>query len=99
MDIKEKSNWKIIYSNYDGIERSAINFVSREMGKYVLRNMGEYSLPVLAIEKYDVSQVDTNAVIIGLHDDVVDGDKIKRIIDVSHQIENENFYVIHASDG
>ena len=69
MDIKEKSNWKIIYSNYDGIERSAINFVSREMGKYVLRNMGEYSLPVLAIEKYDVSQVDKNAVIIGLHDE------------------------------
>ena len=67
MDIMQKSNWKIIYSNYDGIEKSAINFISREMGKYVLRNMGEYSLPVLAIEKFDVSQLDKNAVIIGLY--------------------------------
>lgn len=36
--------------------------------------------------------------IVVLHDDVVDGYKIERIIDIPHQIQNEDLDVIHASD-
>ena len=37
--------------------------------------------------------------IIVLHNDVVDGYKIQGIVDVAHQIENEDLDVVHASDG
>ena len=37
--------------------------------------------------------------IVVLHNHVVDGYEIQRIIDITHEIEHENFDVVHASDG
>lgn len=37
--------------------------------------------------------------IIVLHNDLVDGNVIQGIVDVAHEIENENLDVVHASDG
>ena len=45
-----KRNWKILYSNYSGLEKKAIELISAEVGKYILRDKGVYTLHTLAVE-------------------------------------------------
>lgn len=61
-----KRDWKIIYSDYSGVEKRAVELLSREMGAYTVRDDGIFTLHVLACEKRDTLP-DTNAVIIGTY--------------------------------
>ena len=47
----DKRNWKIIYSDYSGMEKKAVELVSKEMGALILRDKGVYTIHVLACEK------------------------------------------------
>ena len=68
MQNADKRNWKIVYSNYEGLEKKAIDLVYSELGSYILRDAGQYALHVLACERVDKATLDKNAVIIGTYD-------------------------------
>lgn len=65
----DKKNWKIVYSNYTGTEKKAIELVNREMGSYILRDAGIYTIHVLPCEHESCAVLDTNCVIIGKYGD------------------------------
>lgn len=85
-------NWKIVYSSYEGVEKRAVEFVSREIGSMILRDPGIYSVHVIACEKAGCP-LDKNAIVIGRREenevlnrflkaeDVPAGGYIVRIID------------------
>ena len=60
----DKRNWKIIYTNYSGMEKKAVEFLSAEVGKYILRDTGIYTLYVLACERLG-AKIDKNVIIVG----------------------------------
>lgn len=64
--IPKQTSWKIIYNNYAGFEKNAIDFLTREMGKYLIREEGKYKIYVLACEK-EGAPIDQNAVVLGLY--------------------------------
>ena len=64
-----KRNWKIVYTNYDGIEKKAIELLSSEMGAHILRDQGVYTIHVLACQQADTAVLDSNAVVIGLYEE------------------------------
>ena len=47
----KQNSWEIIYTNFEGMERHAIEFLNKEMGNYVLRELGEYCIYVLPTNK------------------------------------------------
>ena len=47
----KQTEWKIIYTRYEGVAKSAINLLSKEAGGLIIREEGEYSLHVLPCEK------------------------------------------------
>ena len=65
----DKRNWKIIYSTYEGMEKKAVELVSKEMGAYILRDNGIYTIHVLPCENAKKAVIDKNVVIIGLYDE------------------------------
>ena len=64
-----KRNWKIIYTSYEGMEKKAVELVSKEMGAMILREKDIYTLYVLPCEQVKNAAVDKNAVVIGLYDE------------------------------
>ena len=44
-------NWTIVYSSYAGVEKRAVEFLSAELGNYILRDPGVYSVHALACVK------------------------------------------------
>ena len=64
-----KRNWKIIYTSYTGLEKKAIELVSKEMGAYILRDNGIYTIHVLPCENVKTALIDKNVVVIGLYDE------------------------------
>ncbi|MBQ2614448.1 MAG: hypothetical protein IJB80_03855 [Clostridia bacterium] len=66
-EITNKRNWKLIYSNYDGPEKRAVDFISREMGAHILRDKGVYTIHVLACEHISRATLDKSAVVLGTY--------------------------------
>lgn len=60
----DKRNWKVIYSDYTGMERKAVELVSRELGRHLNRDKGVFSIHVLSCEKTE-SEPDCNFVVVG----------------------------------
>lgn len=58
--------WKIIYNNYTGPEKRAVELVAREMGEYLLREDGIYAFHLIACEQ-EAGIPDQNAVILGTY--------------------------------
>ncbi len=65
----DKRNWKIIYHTYSGMEKKAVELISKEMGAQILRDQGRYTLHVLPCEKEKNAVLDRNAVVVGLHEE------------------------------
>ena len=65
----EKRNWKILYSNYTGMEKKAVDLVSEEVGRHILRDKGVYSLHVLACEKVGAPIDGKNIIVIGRYEE------------------------------
>ncbi len=63
----KKQNWKIVYTEYAGMEKKAVELLSAEIGALTLRDTGIYTIHVLACEQVEQAILDTNTVLIGLH--------------------------------
>ncbi len=62
----KQTAWKIIYSNFSGMERKAVELLNSEAGKNIIRNTGVYTLYVLPIEQETKETiVENNAFIVG----------------------------------
>lgn len=59
--------WKILYNTYTGMEKKAVDLLSREAGKYLIREEGVYTLYVLPCEQEGAPH-SKNAIILGLYD-------------------------------
>ena len=44
----DKRNWKLIYSNYSGTEKKAVELIYQEMGEQILRDPNVYKYHVLS---------------------------------------------------
>lgn len=42
----DKRSWQIIYSDYSGLQKKAVDLVYNELGSYILRDKGVYTLHV-----------------------------------------------------
>ena len=59
-------DWKILYTNYQGPEKRAVEFLYREMGGWLLREPGIYAIHTMACEQAVTSaNADTNLVVLG----------------------------------
>lgn len=65
----DKRNWKVVYSDYSGMEKKAVELVSKELGAQILRDKGVYTIHVLACEPESKSVLDKNAVVIGTYEE------------------------------
>ena len=73
----KQNDWKIIYSgNYEGITKRAINLLSKEAGRLLIREEMVYSIYVLPCER-EGCEVSKCAFFIGLYDE---SDTIRRYI-------------------
>lgn len=63
----DKRNWKLIYSNYSGTEKKAVELIYQEMGEQILRDPNVYKYHVLSCEHISKATVDKNAVVIGVY--------------------------------
>lgn len=62
-----KRNWKVVYSDYSGMEKKAIELVSSELGSHLNRDSAVFTLHVLPCIK-TTEITDFNAVVIGCYD-------------------------------
>lgn len=61
-------SWKIVYSDYSGLQKKAIELLNREIGKRLIRKQGVYTLYVLPCEKETENvRLERNAIVIGLY--------------------------------
>ncbi len=62
------TSWKIIYSQYEGVERRAIELISREAGERIIREPEVYRLHVLPCERESENTViEHSAIVIGTY--------------------------------
>ena len=64
----KQTDWKILYTSYEGLEKKAVDFLSREVGKYLIRESDVYRLYVLACDKQG-AKIEKNAIVVGLYDE------------------------------
>lgn len=60
----DKRNWQIIYSNYEGPQKRAVELISREIGGRILRDKGVYSYHVLPCKHEEVLPA-SNVIVLG----------------------------------
>ncbi len=88
----DKRNMKIIYSDYQGCEKKAIELVNKEVGSIILRDSKVYTIYVLPIEK-DGAEIDKNVIVIGKWQD---NETVKKY--VSKDEIPENGYLVKIFD-
>ena len=64
----KQTEWKIVYSKYEGLQKKAVDFLSKEVGKHIVRDEGEYTLYVLPCEK-EGKEIEKNAILVGLYNE------------------------------
>lgn len=61
----KQTGWKIVYDKYDGLEKRAVDFLSKEAGKYLIREADLYRIYVLPCEKSG-AKIEESAIVVGL---------------------------------
>ena len=98
----KQTTWKIIYHNYQGLEKKAVDFLSKEAGRYLIRENDLYRIYVLPCEKVG-AKIEENAFIVGLFDEselvqtYVKEEEIKEngfLVKVVENPENENGRIV-----
>ena len=79
----KQTDWKIIYSNYEGVAKRAVQLLSKEAGRYLIRENGVYRIHILPCEK-EVCEVSKNAFFIGCYKD---SPTIQRFVDAKEIAE------------
>ena len=64
----KQTDWKIIYSSYEGVAKRAIQLLSREAGGLIIREPEVYSIYTLPVEK-EGCEVSKNTFFVGLYAD------------------------------
>ena len=64
----KQTDWKIIYTAYEGITKKAINFLSKELGRLLIRESGAYRIHVLPCEM-EGCDISKNAIFVGCYND------------------------------
>ncbi len=64
----KQTDWKIIYTKYEGITARAVRFLSKEAGSFLIRECGLYKIHVLPCEK-EGCEVSKNAFFVGCYDE------------------------------
>lgn len=64
----KQTDWKIIYTKYEGITKTAVTFLSKEVGRFLLREPDVYRIYVLPCEK-EGCEMSQNAVIVGCYEE------------------------------
>ena len=80
----KQKNWKIVYSSLGGAAERAVRFLSKEIGRYVIRENGVYRIYVLPCEREGCS-IPQNAVFVGLYNE---SDTIKKYVSEDEFPEN-----------
>ena len=63
---KKQTAWKIVYTDFSGMERKAVELLNSEAGKNIIREQGVYTLYILPIEKETPdTKIENNAFIVG----------------------------------
>ncbi len=84
----KQTDWKIIYSSYEGIKKKAVHFLSREAGKLIIREPNRYRIYVLPCEK-EGCEVPKNAFFVGLYSE---SRTIKKYVEKS-EVPEDGFLV------
>ena len=62
------TSWEIIYNNFEGVERHAVELINREVGERILRDPEIYRLNVLPCKKESGdTRIEANAIVIGTY--------------------------------
>ena len=64
----KQTEWKIIYTKYEGITKKAIHLLSKEAGKFLIREPEVYQLYVLPCEK-EGALISKNAFLVGCYNE------------------------------
>lgn len=64
----KQTDWKILYSKYDGTSKRAVNFLSKEMGRLIIREPNVYTIYVLPCE-IETEKKAKNTVFLGVYDE------------------------------
>lgn len=80
----KQTDWKIIYSDYEGISKRAVNFLSKEMGELIIREPNVYRIYVLPCEK-EGATLTKNVVFLGLYQE---SETIRSFVDEKEIKEN-----------
>lgn len=64
----KQTDWKILYASYEGIHKRTVHLLSKELGKYLIRESGVYRIHVLPCEK-EGGAVPPSAVFVGCYQD------------------------------
>ncbi|MBQ7830922.1 MAG: hypothetical protein IJ393_02465, partial [Clostridia bacterium] len=63
----KQTAWKIVYSDFSGMERKAVELLNREAGKNIIRDTGVYTLYVLPMEQESKNtEIAHSAFVVGL---------------------------------
>lgn len=84
----KQTDWKIIYTKYEGILKRAIQLLSKEAGGYIIREAGVYRIYVLACEKEGCA-VSKNAFLVGCY---ADSPKIQSLVN-EDEVPNGGYLV------
>lgn len=98
----KQADWKIVYHKYEGMEKRAIELLSKDAGKYLIRDEGVYTIYVLPCEK-EGAPIAKNAIVVGLYDEsecvrkYVGAEEIKEdgfLVKVIKNPDNEEGYIV-----
>ena len=84
----KQTEWKIIYTSYEGVAKRAINLLSKEAGKYIIRENGVYRIYVLPCEKEGCA-ISKNAFLVGCYNE---SKMIQKYVD-SGEVPEDGFLV------
>lgn len=99
----DKRNWQIVYNDYSGMQKRAVELISKEMGAQILRDKGIYTIYVLPCVEEKKAELNKNSVVIGLFDESeiikkhIKADEIKQdgyVVKVMNNPENEEFKLV-----
>lgn len=65
----DKRNWEIIYTQYEGPIKKAVELIYKEMGALILRDSGVYTFHTIACKKSNTLPSGKNIVVLGKYND------------------------------
>ncbi|MBR2375950.1 MAG: hypothetical protein IKA88_06650 [Clostridia bacterium] len=64
----KQTSWKIIYGKYEGFQKKAVEFLSTEVGKYLMRDGDWYRIFVVPCFQ-EGAEIEQNAIVVGTYQD------------------------------